>query len=53
MSGQETTNPCLRNLEELYETFERYYMVFNPLGGSAVPGVLMTAKKTQLMNMYQ
>jgi hypothetical protein len=43
LSGINTSSPPkLRKSEQLYMVYEDFYQLYNPHGGSAVPGVVMT-----------
>ena len=38
----------LRNSSNLFQLFDRYYQLFYPQGGSALPSFIMTEASTQL-----
>jgi hypothetical protein len=53
VSGSATDGtPELRNSEDLYLSYDNYYQLFFPKGGSALPGFVMTEKGTTYLNRF-
>ena len=46
ISGIDSNEMVLRGSAELFDAFENYYSLFNPHGGSMLPGLIMTENQT-------
>jgi hypothetical protein len=50
LSGIDTFVPAIRNSQDLFQVFDKYYGLFYSLGGIALPSLVMTETSLQVLS---